>query len=190
MPAPSLRVLRGRIRLVAAALALSAAGPVLATPDLTIPAVTCTPAHTQSMQASPFSWIQLTSTPGAILLLGPNPPPGVYAFYCPVSSLADASATSPTWRFLKFMYQDPNGLGAARMQVRLMAKSLHTLDSDPPLGTTFAVAMVTSTTSPAVAIASVPIPALDFSRFMYYITIDMSSSPGAVRAHAVMLTTK
>lgn len=190
MPAIICRHLPGRIRLAAAALALAAAGPALATPDLTIPAVTCTPAHLQSMQTSPFSWIQLTSTPGAILLLGPNPPPGVYAFYCPVPSFADASATAPTWRFLKFMYQDSNGPGSPRIQVRLMAKSLHVVNTDPPLGTTFPVAMVTSATSPAVAIASTPIPALDFNRFMYYLYIDMSLSPGSVRAHAVMLTNK
>lgn len=165
-----------RAALGAALLALAASPTTArATPEFRVPVVVCVPADTQSMAHE----MKLALT-GVVRQAGRNPPPRAY--FCPVFN-PDFTTSVPTWNKLKLVYEDTTGLNR-NIAVRLYQKGLN--------GTTV-LASVSSVAAAGIHIVSAVIPSpLDFSRYSYYMTVEMArpalTVPDVVDVHELQLT--
>lgn len=144
-----------------------------ATADWLTVAPTCVPDSAQSLDFG------LTSQAGGFVRSsGRNPP---VAYFCPVWNPDDLVAT-PSWKFLKLQYLDPNASGGG-VTATLYQKNRSN-------GTVALAASVTSTPTTIVKVVTVPLPApLNFKRYAYYVTLNLEGPDLPVEAHMVMLTT-
>jgi len=179
------RVARAGRRLALMALLAGLPLAARATADLAVPAVVCVPANTQTMNAE-----NKPLTLGVVRQsAGRSTPPRAY--FCPVFNPDITAAVQPSWRYLRMTYADSSG-SSGNAVLRLFAKSRAKTPGDPPLGTTLALAQVSSVPSVGVAVVSTALPVvLDFHRFSYWFVLDLQAFTGTttqVDVHELQLT--
>jgi hypothetical protein len=180
--------LSGSVRwLLAAGLALlvaQTANSATASLDLTVPIVVCVPGNPQTMQVDN----KLVSEGVVRRRVGRDPPP--FLFFCPVSN--SFTSAQPGWTAMQLMYQD-NTSAAANIVVKLHRKSRGKLLTDPTQGTTNVIATLSSEPAVGVNVVTTQLRGdpIDFSRFSYYLTVEMVSPTNHVApvidAHEVRL---
>jgi hypothetical protein len=164
----------GRAALLAATLGLAATA-AQATLDLGIVVGTCPPRTASALH------YDLHLTNGAVRKAGRNPPK-VSAYFCDVP--VDDLTTVPGWNTLELQFSDRNPTGDGNVRARLMRKSLVS-------GGAKELVAVYSVPSSSVRTVSVPLPEpLDFTRFAYFVIVELTTPLEAVEAHMVRLTTR
>jgi len=142
-----------------------------ATADWTTAALGCAPGSLATLQYSQ------PSETGGYVASGRNPP---LTYFCAVHNPDDA-ATTPSWKYLKLQFSDPNVVGGS-IVARLYAKRRDT-------GAVTTVAEVASVPSNGVVTVGIALPgALSFRTNAYYVTIGLDAIQLPVQAHMVMLT--